>query len=221
MEAYPANPRPGAPKPEAPQKPEKAEKIITGKVIVKKAGPGQRLKAHLTGDDGKSVGHHIVHDVLLPSALDMFYEAGVELLGLVLGRSNRSRAGGVGQFNYSNIANSIMSKVNYQPPGFMASPTMATQKQQSRSTVIPVRSTIDLEDIQLETRVEADAILLQMDEYIGRFGQATRADLFDMLGITGESTDENFGWKNLHGVRPHRNRNGMYSLNLPRAIQLD
>ena len=94
MEAYPANPRPGAPKPEAPQKPEKAEKIITGNVIVKKAGPGQRLKAHLTGDDGKSVGHHIVHDVLLPSALDIFYDAGVEVLGLVLGRSSRARTSG-------------------------------------------------------------------------------------------------------------------------------
>lgn len=219
METYPANPRGGAPKPEAPKKPEKAEKIVTGQVVVKKASPGQRLKAHFTSEDGKSVGHHVVQDILIPSALDMAYNAGVEMLGRILGQDTRNRPGS-GQFNYSNVANTIMSKVNYSSPGFMGG-GQPQQRQQSRSTVVPVRSPINLEDIQLETRVEADAILSQMDAYIGRFGQVTRADLFDMLGVTGLYTDENFGWVNLQGVRPHRNRNGMYSLNLPRAIQLD
>mgnify|MGYP006874877087 FL=1 len=46
------------------------------------------------------------------------------------------------------------------------------------------------------------------------------ADLYDLVGITGKVTDNNFGWTDLRNASVTRDRDG-YLINLPRAIALD
>ena len=44
-------------------------------------------------------------------------------------------------------------------------------------------------------------------------------DLYDLVGITGQYTDNKYGWTNLRNAEPVRTRDG-YMLKLPRAIPL-
>lgn len=203
------------------------EQVTTGKVIVKKAGPGKRFRAIFKGEDGRSVATHVLWDVVIPAAKDLLYDAGQEALGRTLGIDTRgARRGGVGgPFNYNTIGSTLASRVNYSRPGFMTDPRDRQQQAQSLPKAGPPGRNITLgnvtiDDIILSTRIEADDVIGRMHSLIERYGRVTIADLFDLVGVTGEYTDENFGWVDITGARPHRQGTG-YRLDLPRPIQID
>ena len=60
------------------------------------------------------------------------------------------------------------------------------------------------------------------DENFSKFLELTASDeikMYDLVGITGQYTDNNYGWTNLRNAEPVRTRDG-YMLKLPRAIPL-
>jgi hypothetical protein len=85
---------------------------------------------------------------------------------------------------------------------------------------VTTRGNVSINDIILASRVEADEVISRMQSLTIHYGRATVADLFDLVGVTGQYTDEKFGWLNMDGARPHRTRNG-YLLDLPNPVQLD
>lgn len=204
------------------------EKVTTGKVIIKKAGPGKRFRAIFKAEDGRSVATHVLWDVAVPAIKDLLYDVGQETLGRTLGIDTRgARRSGTGSpFNYNNIGSTLASRVNYNRPGFMTDPRDRQQQQaQSAPKAGPPGRNITLgnvtiDDIICPTRIEAEDVIARMYNLVERYGRVTVADLFDLVGVTGEYTDENFGWVDLTGARPHRQGSG-YRLDLPRPIQID
>ena len=59
-----------------------------------------------------------------------------------------------------------------------------------------------------------------MGELIETYGQVTVGDLYDIVGITGEHTDELYGWLNVGTAKAERVRDG-YLLRLPKALPID
>ena len=59
-----------------------------------------------------------------------------------------------------------------------------------------------------------------MDELIETYGSATVADLYDLVGITCNYTDNKYGWTNLRNAEPIRVRDG-YMLKMPKALPID
>jgi hypothetical protein len=202
------------------------EKVTTGKVIIKKAGPGKRFRAIFVGEDGRSVATHVLWDVAIPAIKDLLYDAGQEALGRSLGIDTRgARRGGIGPINYNQIGSTLASRVNYNRPGFMTDPRDRQQQaQQAQKAVSSGRNVthgnVTIDDIICASRIEAEDVINRMYALVERYGRVTIADLFDIVGATGEYTDENFGWVDLTGARPHRQGQG-YRLDLPRPIQLD
>lgn len=203
------------------------EQVTTGKVIVKKAGPGKRFRAIFVGEGGfRGVATHVLWEVIIPGAKDLLYDSGQEYLGRSLGIDTRggARRGG-GPINYNNIASTLASRVNYNRPGFMTDPRDRQQQAQPAPKAgHPGRNitlgNVTIDDIICASRIEADDVISRMYNLIERYGRVTVADLFDLVGVTGEYTDENFGWVDLTGARPHRSGQG-YRLDLPRPIQID
>ena len=58
-----------------------------------------------------------------------------------------------------------------------------------------------------------------MDEIIDMYGRVSVADLYDLVGITGNYTDNNYGWTNLASAEPIRVRDG-YVIKLPKAMPI-
>ena len=75
------------------------------------------------------------------------------------------------------------------------------------------------DDIFLETRGEAEAVLTRMDELIDEYGTVSVSDLYDLVGVTGSFTDCKYGWTDLRSASVSRTRDG-YMLKLPRAMPL-
>ena len=71
-----------------------------------------------------------------------------------------------------------------------------------------------------DTRGEAEEVLSRLDELIEMYGLVRVADLYDLVGITGDYTDNKYGWKNIRNARVERTRDG-YAIKLPRALLID
>lgn len=75
------------------------------------------------------------------------------------------------------------------------------------------------DDILFPTRAEATDALDQMIAIIAQYDVVTVADLFESVGVTGEFTDENWGWTDLRGADVQRINEG-YVLDLPRPAPI-
>lgn len=218
MEEYPNNSRNPKPAPET-RGDKRVDKIVTGRVIVKKAPLSKRLAAAFTGDDGRTVMQHVVWDVVIPATKDLLVDAGIEALNrAVYGESRARRTNTTGNpFISSVMGSTLASKISYN--NYSKTSTAAAQQQAQPTGSKITRGRVAIEDIILDNRAQADAVIAGLDSLIQQFGEAKIADLFDFVGVTGEYTHEKFGWLSMEGAHARRTPEG-YRLDLPAPIQL-
>lgn len=185
----------------------KLEKIIEGKASVKKKGFWYKAREAFTGDDSKSVGQYIMIDVIIPAIKDMLLDGiqqGSERL--IMGpdargghRQSRNRPG----------------ERDYVPYGQMSTRQVGSGANRRRELSPRARATHDFRDVVVETRRDAEDIIAAMMRRIDDYGSATVADLYDLVDISGDFTDDKWGWYDLRdsGVRRH---GGGYVLVLPK-----
>jgi len=82
------------------------------------------------------------------------------------------------------------------------------------------RASHDFDEIILHTRAEANEVLERLYDLVSQYGEAKVADLYDLVGVEGNYTDNRWGWQNLRGADVVRVRDG-YLLDLPRPEPLD
>lgn len=174
--------------------------IVQSPAKRKKKSAGKRITETLVGEDVDNVMQYLIYDVLVPSAkstiIDMV-SGGIEmLLGGERKNTRMTRDRGRSYVNYSS---SVRDHHRVVSP-------------RSRSTHI-------FDDILLQTRGDAEAVLSQMVDIIDEYGQVSVADLYDLVDISGEFTDHRYGWTNLSRATVERTRGG-YLLNLPKTVEL-
>lgn len=184
------------------------KKIVKGGAIKRKKTLGSRFREAIGGKDGQSITDYLITEVLGPAFKDMVTDAviqGVERL--VYGeaqhttRRNVNRRGPVGSSNH-------ISYNRYSTtPRETAGPRMSPRS----------RASHDFGEIELRTRAQAEATIAQMQEFIDRFGHTSVADLYEMVDLDAEFTDEKWGWHDLYGADVRRTRSGTYILILPRT----
>ena len=59
-----------------------------------------------------------------------------------------------------------------------------------------------------------------MDELIDTYSMVSVADLYDLIGVTGNYTDNKYGWTNIRNAEVVRVREG-YLLKLPKALPIN
>ena len=76
------------------------------------------------------------------------------------------------------------------------------------------------QDVIFSTRADAEETLLKLNDYIEAYGQASIADLRDLIGDIAVYTDNQYGWKRrLDDVLIIRIRDG-YVINFPKTCEL-
>lgn len=180
----------------------KVEKVVKGSVKTKKKSSSTRFKDVFIAEEASSVKDYILMDVLLPTikkAISDIVSNGVDMLLYgETGRSSSRRSG---------------SKVSYSK--YYDERDRGRERDYRR-----IKSAYDYEDIFLETRAEAEEVLNRMDDLIDNYGIVSVADLYDLVGISSNYTDNKYGWTNLRNARVERARDGYY-LNLPKALPID
>lgn len=176
----------------------KVERVVNGKVKSKKKN---KFADTFISEDAASVKEYIIFDVLIPAAKNAISDmvtTGIQMMlyGEVRGTSKTKG-----------------SKVSY-------SKYYDDRRDRDYDRRSRTRAGYDYDEIILESRAEAEEVLNSMDELLERYGLVSVADLYDLVGITGNYTDNKYGWTNLRHASVQRLRDG-YLLKLPRAIPLD
>lgn len=177
----------------------RVEKVVTGKVKTKK-NEMRKLTDIFISDDISNVKEHILLDVLAPAIKKALYDAVVNSLDMVLygGRRNkRSTADRVSYRDYSSVSRDERSY------------------NRTRTT-----TGYSYDDVVLYTRGDAEAVLTRMDEIMEQYDVVRVADLYDLVGITGEHTDNKYGWTNIRNAEVVSLRDGTYTIKMPRAVPL-
>jgi hypothetical protein len=187
------------------------ERVTSGETVRRKKPLRKRFAESFVAGDAKSAIRFVVMDVLLPAAKDMVVEAGqAGLEKLLYGDSRRYRgslppqSGPTGYVSYNRYSGPMGSSRPVQP---------SYQRAISRQA----RARHDFDEIILESRTEAEEVIDRLFEVVSRYGTATVADLYELVGLASNHTDHKWGWTDVRGAGVSRTRDG-YLLDLPEPV---
>lgn len=181
----------------------KVEKVVSGNVKTKKRSEALKFADIFTSEDVNTVKNHIFSDVLVPSIKKMISDAiktGIDMI--LYGDSDVSRT--------KSPASKISYAKYYNEPSYRS----ASEDRYSK------RETYEYNNIVLETRGDAEAVLMALEDMINQYDIASVADLYDLVGIVGSYTDNKYGWTSVRSARIERVRDG-YVIRMPKALPLD
>lgn len=185
----------------------KVEKAIEGEVIQKKKGVGKQLAELFVGDDAKDVGRYLLFDVFLPAAKSTISDLVSQGVDRFL-------------FGSSSTKSSRISGSSYTSYGSRNRFRGSTERSEDTRYASTRKNRTEYTDILFRTRDEAEAVFDKMLALIDSYDVVSVADFNDLVGITGEYTDEKFGWSDLADVTIVRKRDG-YLIDLDRPKPLD
>jgi hypothetical protein len=190
---YPANSAKA--KTEAAKQKPAVQKIIDGNIVERKKSIFGKVVHDFVKEDSHSLAEYLVMEVLLPAAKNTITDFVSQGIERVLYGDSRPHRGRSGYTNYTAMS---------RPARADPRPTLSAQQ----------RATHDFANIVIETRGEAEDVIDGLRNLIDQYQVASVADLYSLVGITGDFADNNWGWDDLTqaGVRAIR---GGYVLTLP------
>lgn len=193
------------------REPREIQPITTSAARIREAPMHRKLRETFIQGDARSVWRSMIWETFFPSLRDNFNDAlhnGIDSLfnGVGGGYSHRGRSRGGGRY-----ANSSISKHN--PDRALGGNSTSERFSDD------ARRNHDFSVLDIDSRVEAEEVLSQMNLLIDQFDVCTVAEFYQMVRITPSHTDYKFGWEDLGGARVVHSR-GAYYLDLPRPIQL-
>lgn len=176
----------------------KVEKVVSGTVKTKKKSEIHKFTDVFISEDAANVKNYILMDVLVPAvkkAISDIVRDGIDMI--LYGGTGRSKSSGPSNYvSYSRYSD--------------------RDRRDDHRYSDTRRAGYYHDDIIVQTRGEAEDVLARMDELIDMYGQVTVADLYDLVGISGNYTDNRYGWTNIRNAEPVRVRDG-YLLKMPKV----
>ena len=185
----------------APVEKKKVEKVVKGSVKTKKKGNLSKISDVLISEDANNVKSYILMDVLVPTVKKAIVDIVTDAVNMVfLGGTGRSKT---------------TSSSNYISYNRLSEPTDRYHSSDPRAI-----SRFDYENIVFATRVDAEAIIEQMNDIISSYGFVTVADLYDMADLSHPYTSNDYGWTSIVSAAVIHVRDG-WVIKLPKARPID
>lgn len=179
----------------------KVDKVVTGKVRTKKKSEMSKFKDVFISEDVSNVKSYIFLDVLIPTIKKALSDIIVNSTDMMLYGDTRDRKRS-GSGNYRNYSTS--------------------GRRDDRGSSERRRIGYDFDDIILDSRGEAEEVLSRMDDLMDDYGVVSVADLYDLVGMSCNYTDNKYGWTgSLRTAEAVRVRDGGYMLKLPKAVLIE
>lgn len=178
----------------------KLERVTTSAPVERKKS---RFAEAFTGDDMRTVGGYILFEVFFPAAKNMLSDAvsqGVERMLFGEGRGRPS---------------SISSRSSSYIPYNRTSGT-AVRRDEPRAISRHAHTNHDFREVILADRAEAEEVLDKLQALVDQYDVAVVSDLYELVGITGDFTDNKWGWTDLRSAKIRHIREG-YWVDLPKT----
>lgn len=189
--------------------------VKSGEIVRRKKPLGKRFSDLFFKEDSKSVGKYVLLEVLIPGVRDMVFDVSKEALErkfygneAVGHRSSRGASYRHGGYtNYNQIGGGRWDKYRDDP------------RDRKRPSAREEESRPNFDELIIPTKAIADATIDQMFTLLSQFEVVSVADLYDILSLSSDFTERQWGWTDLRGARAVRVREG-YLLDLPSPIPL-
>lgn len=177
----------------------KVEKIISGTAKSKKKNEIRKFADVFISEDVENVKSYILQDIIVPAIKKAISDVVTNGIDMILyGETGKTKKSTSSRVSYRDYYDSSDRRNSYSSP----------------------RRTYSYDDIILDNRGEAEEVLIRMDELIEAYGVASVGDLYDLVGISGDYTDNKYGWTNLRNAQAVRVKDG-YLLKMPKALPLN
>lgn len=194
-------------KEQPPVERKKIDKVINGTAKVKKKSEFRKFVDNFITDDLNSVRDYWIKDVIVPNVVDTIEDIVVGGIRTLLrgesgrrdSRDRRSSYGSPSYINYTRFSD--------------------RRDDRSRRDEQPRRG-YDQGCVVVGSRADAEAVIEQMDGIMETYGMVRVADLYDLVGMSANYTDNNYGWTNIRNAEPVRLRDGGWEIRMPKAIPL-
>lgn len=204
MEQYPSNSHKARAerKKKAEENKKQLSKVITGTVKRKKKSELSKLKDTFISEDASSVKDYIIRDVIIPTAIDTLVSIIKNGTDIIFYGTTKKR---------SNLPG---TKVHY------ASTNYNSISKKSDMVRRYARNEYDFDDITFDSRGDAEAVLMTLDDILDTYSVVSVADYYDVAGVSATPSDDDYGWDNLKPAQVVKTREG-WTIKFPRAKQLD
>lgn len=182
----------------------KVEKIVTGNAKVRKKSGARKFTDVFISEDAANVKSYVVMDVIIPAIKDVLSNVVKDSIDMILFGTTRPSGRRSSSSNSSYISYNRYSDKKDE------------RRYESRYTPA---SRYSFEDIVLEHKGDAEDVLDRMRELLDVYEAVSVADLYDLVGMSRDHTDNNYGWTNLRNARTIRVRDG-YMLELPKVTSI-
>lgn len=183
------------------EEPPKIQPVISGTAVERKEPLRKKFLAAYAGDSAQSVGQYLLMDVIVPGTKNIIAD-------LVTQGINRLLYGGT-----RPVQNGVRSSVGGYAKYFNGAPQSQAQ-QQSQPVVRQAQQANHINEIILQSRSDAEIVIDSLRELIEAYGNAKVANLYSLVGISGDFTNQSIGWTNLSRAGVIQIREG-YLLDLP------
>lgn len=184
---------------------EKVQRVTSTDAVRRKKSLGRQFSQTFFGGDAHTAWHYMIFNVLIPAAKDTMVEAvssGIERV--VYGEHRPRRSSGPPYLGHVNYRGYSQTRDRDEIP---IPRTIKT----SRSS----RARHDFGEIIIPSRAEAEEVIDRLFDLISKYGTATVADLYELVGLASAHTDHTWGWEELRGATVRRVGGGGYLLDLP------
>ena len=181
----------------------KIEKVVTGKTSVSKNTDPGNIMSKFIVEGVQTAGKSMLMDVFLPKCKQAVYDAlinGLSVLFWGVGGVKKTSSTGTGtRVNYSNSSGT-------RPVGSTSQYVTPT-----------IKKTVDPEDINFETRLDAQNVYDTMLDILEQYDKVSLAEFLELAGVSNDDfTYNKYGWKSLPPADIRRLGNGMYYIRFPK-----
>lgn len=183
-------------KKEPTEEKKRVEKPVTTNVKIKKKNEIHKFASIFIPEDITDVKNYIIVDVIIPGIKKAISDV---VDALLFGSSSSKKTSRVDHVSYDRFSKRDDGRSRFN---------------ESKQVYLGYN------DISFPNRGEAEKVLSCMNAIMREYGMVRVADLYDLVGVSGNYTDNDYGWTSIRSAEVVRDR-GEYKIKLPRATPID
>jgi hypothetical protein len=179
----------------------RATKVVNGTVSTKKKSDFATFAKNFIAEDASNVGRYIWEDLVVPTVKKTIVNVVTDAARIIfLGKNAQSSNGS------SPGSPKVSYRSYYDDPKTVSAPKAANR--------------FDFETITFETRGQAEAVRVELNNIMSRYRCVRVADLFEAAGLVPNTQAYKYGWTDISGARVDY-WDGKYIIKMPSALPLD
>ena len=174
---------------------------VVGGGIIKKKSTGKQVLDSFVNNDSKTIGSHILFDIVVPTIKDMLFTGFNSALDMLLY--------GDDTHNYNSHGRRIVSngQTNYNA---------ISQKRR----IAPSEKVNIGDDVGWTDRYKAKEALNELTDILDTYAYVRVYDFYEIAGLSCDPALRGWGWYDLTSAKVIDNLDGTYSIAMPKPVSL-